>query len=141
MKRNLLLITINLVILCWMFGMIPLSVIAGEDDERKNRFPIAVIENDKIDMGQITEGTRQTGEIKITNIGEEDLLIGRVRSSCGLVIPNWPEDPVEKDDEVIIRFRYDTSRLGPFERKVIIHTNGWQKDLIITVSGEVIPPE
>lgn len=137
----MLLITLNLAILFWVLGITSLSVVAGEDDERKNRFPIAVIEDDEIDMGQITEGTRQTGEIKITNIGEEDLLIGRVRSSCGLMIPNWPEDPVEKDDEVIIRFRYDTTRLGPFERKVIIHTNGWQKNLIITVSGEVIPSE
>ncbi len=67
------------------------------------------------------------------------MYISKVRSSCGLMIPTWPEGAIEQNDTVNIRYRYDTSRMGPFIRKIIIHTNAWEKDLVITVKGEVIP--
>lgn len=105
----------------------------------KSSFPYAVLNTDTLDMGLIKQGSRATGQIEIINKGKPDLLIAKVRSSCGLMIPTWPAEPVATGEEVIINFRYNTNRIGPFKRNIIIHTNAWQKTLIVYVHGEVIP--
>lgn len=111
------------------------------EDEIKSRYPYALLAEEEIDMGVMQAGSNGDGYITLTNIGVPDLLIARVRSSCGLMIPTWPETPVNQGDTVSIRFRYNTSRLGPFERKVTIHTNAWQKNIVVTVKGEVVPED
>lgn len=107
----------------------------------KSGYPYATLAAEEIDMGKLPKGSSNDGFIFLTNQGEPDLLIARIRSSCGLVIPSWPDAPISQGDTVRIRFRYNTNRLGPFERKITIHTNAWQKNLFVTVKGEVIPED
>jgi hypothetical protein len=111
----------------------------GNPPEARARYPYAVPEQAVFDLGQVVQGPVATGTIVIANEGAADLRIARVRSSCGLMIPAWPDGPVAPGDKARVGFRYDTGRLGPFERIVIIHTNAWQRDLRITVRGEVVP--
>ncbi len=113
--------------------------VSADDTGIKSSFPFAVLSTDTLDMGIIEQGNRADGQIGITNEGKPDLLIARVRSSCGLMIPTWPDKPVKTGEEVFINFRYNTNRIGPFKRNIIIHTNAWQKTLIVYVHGEVIP--
>ncbi len=115
-----------------------LTVLA-DDSNIRSSFPYAVLHTDTLDMGLIEQGSRATGQIGIFNDGKPDMLIAKVRSSCGLMIPTWPDEPVKTGEEVIINFRYNTNRIGPFKRNIIIHTNAWQKTLIVYVHGEVIP--
>ncbi|TVR42487.1 MAG: DUF1573 domain-containing protein [Bacteroidia bacterium] len=121
-----------------------LSLFSAEKQREDQSFwrysqPYIVIDQAVKDMGIMEQGARGNGEIRLRNDGAREFLIGSVRSACGLMIPSWPPEPVAPGEEVILRFRYDTSRLGPFERKVVIHTNAYQKTVVITVKGEVIP--
>ncbi len=116
------------------------SVSAGEKPGNNNH-PVLQLETKEIDMGQLVSGQRVSGEIRVTNAGAQDLLIGRVRSSCGLMIPTWPDEPISEGEEAVIRIRYNTNRLGPFVRKVIIHSNGHPKTHVVKVTGEVVPSE
>ncbi|GEM_PF-1357220 len=112
-----------------------------DEEEIKSGYPYASLSEEVIDMGVMAAGSNGDGYITLSNLGKPDLLIARVRSSCGLMIPTWPEAAINQGDTVRIRFRYNTSRLGQFERKITIHTNAWQKNLIVTVKGEVIPED
>ncbi len=112
-----------------------------DEEEIKSGYPYASLSEEVIDMGVMAAGSNGDGYINLSNLGKPDLLIARVRSSCGLMIPTWPETAINQGDTVRIRFRYNTSRLGKFERKITIHTNAWQKNLIVTVKGEVIPED
>lgn len=107
-------------------------------DEIMMTLPYAVPEKEVIDLGLIKQGSRSSGEIRILNKGVKDFVIARVRSSCGLMIPTWPDGAVGHNEEAVVRFRYDSSRPGPFERKVVIHTNAYQRTLVVTVKGEVV---
>lgn len=131
-KANLLFLSLLLAILSWQAQ-------AVDHPDVRAEYPYAVAESRLIDMGVLEYGSRATGEIKLSNAGEKELTIAKVRSSCGLMIPTWPGEPIGKDEQVDIRFSYDTSRLGPFERKVVIHTNAWQKTIVVTIRGEVVP--
>ncbi len=115
-----------------------LSVQAGENSQIVN-YPLLRVESDSIDLGNLVAGERANGEVKVYNDGGKDLLIGRVRSSCGLMIPTWPGEAITPGEEAIIRFRYNTSRQGPFVRNIIIHTNGHPKTTVVRVTGNVVP--
>ena len=78
------------------------------------------------------------GSFTLTNTGNRDMTVARVRSSCGLLITSWPTEPLKPGTQTTISFRYDTSRPGPFRRNIVLHTNSWQGTLVIPVKGEVM---
>jgi len=131
---NLKNVGILLVMMCAFF-----SVQAGENAQVVN-YPVLQVESDSIDLGKLVAGERASGEITVYNEGGKGLLIGRVRSSCGLMIPAWPGEAIAPGEKAAIRFRYNTSRQGPFVRNIIIHTNGHPKTKVVQVTGHVIPP-
>ncbi len=112
---------------------------AGENSQVVN-YPVLRVESDSVDLGNLVAGERASGEITVYNDGDKDLLIGRVRSSCGLMIPTWPGEAIPPGEEATIRFRYNTSRQGYFVRNIIIHTNGHPKTRVVQVTGHVMPP-
>jgi hypothetical protein len=108
-------------------------------DEIKKWYPYAVVDMKEIDFGQVESGKPVTAKVSISNEGSYDLLIAKARSSCGLMIQTWPSAPVKPGDSVLLNFRFDSNRLGPFARLITIHTNAWNKDLTIEVKGEIVP--
>ncbi len=113
----------------------------AQDTQNKQQilsnYPWADLAMDTLNMGHATTGDQMRGSLKITNLGEPDMVIARVRSSCGLMIATWPTNPIPKGETAEIVFRFDTNRPGRFNRNIIIHTNAWQKDIIIPVTGMV----
>lgn len=138
-SNNKHLIAVGLVFLCIFFS----DILAGNQNNKalKSKYPWAVILKDTIDMGVLRHGSTSRNHITIRNEGWHDLIIAGVRSSCGLMIPNWPTDTIRPNEEASINFRFNASRLGSFERKVTIHTNAYQKNIVITVLGEVVPTD
>jgi len=113
-------------------------ILMAQQPEARQQFPYAILSSDKIDLGKLEPGSAGSGSITITNGGQYDLAIARVRSSCGLLVTTWPTQPLKPGEQGTITFRYDTGRPGPFERNIVIHTNAWQKNIVIPVKGEVV---
>lgn len=124
-----------------LISMLAAHALAASDDNEslKTQYPWAVIRSDTIQLGAVTAGTRIRSHLVLRNEGWYDLIIAGVRGSCGLMIPNWPAEPVHTNEEAIINFTFNASRLGPFERKITLHTNAYQKTIVVTVLGEVLP--
>jgi hypothetical protein len=64
------------------------SVTINEDfskmtDEEKAKAPVAFIENNVFDFGNVNEGEIVKQDFKLTNKGKTDLLIRNVKASCG----------------------------------------------------------
>ena len=127
-------------LIIWLFASLLLMAMSEPTIyEIKETFPYASVHPLTFDFGQAEAGNPITGRIEITNEGSYDLLISKVRSSCGLMIQTWPTDPVGPGERVAMTFRYDSNRPGPFKRLITIHTNAWQKNIIVDVRGEVVP--
>jgi len=122
----------------FLFGLIQPVHSELPDESIRARFPYAVLHSDSIDFGTVERGAVISGRLQVTNEGAYDLLIVKVRSSCGLLIQTWPSAPVRPGEKAVINFRYDSSIPGPFERLITIHTNAWQKNLVVSVKGEVV---
>lgn len=113
------------------------NLTAQNQTDVRHSYPYAVVRPAQIDLGVAETGSMMRGRFYIINEGQESLLVASVRSSCGMMIPSWPSAPIAPGDSASIQVRYDSSRVGPFTRLITIHTNAWQKTLIIGVSGEV----
>lgn len=114
------------------------TAFTADPPEVRNSYPYALLSADSIDLGRLQAGGQGQGSVTITNGGRYELVISRVRSSCGLLITTWPSQPLKTGEQGTISFRYDTARPGPFVRNIVVHTNAWQKNLVIPVKGEVL---
>lgn len=93
----------------------------------------------KFDFGRIvTNGTiRQNFMIK--NIGNEPLIIRRVTTGDGGSYANYPKSPILPDSTGVITFVYNSQRIGPFRKRIVIQSNAKNNyGKSISIKGEVI---
>ena len=98
-------------------------------------FGLLSISNDKpqiIDYGTIEPSSEGTRVFTFINNGNAPLIIKNVQSSCGCTIPKKPEDPIDPGEKGEILVRYDTNRIGVFNKSIIVTSNA-NSDPIITL--------
>lgn len=123
-----------------MYFVLLLSSFSGvyaKNGKQEPPYPRAVVRPSAVDLGEVARGSLLRSSFTIQNTGDAPLRIAQVRSSCGVMIPAWPRDPIAPGDSTVIGFRYDTGRMGPFLRLITIHTNARQKTMVVEVSGIV----
>tara|TARA_B100001059_G_scaffold165369_1_gene164967 strand:+ start:130 stop:513 length:384 start_codon:yes stop_codon:yes gene_type:complete len=93
-----------------------------------------------IDYGIIENGSDGERIFNFKNIGNEELIITNVQSSCGCTIPKKPDAPIGpgKSGEIIVR--YDTKRVGPFRKTIKVYTNQKNNQIVeLKLKGSVLP--
>ena len=91
--------------------------------------------------GDIYEGEDGTFFFPYQNIGKAPLILTDVRSSCGCLAPKYSLNPTEPDGRDTVFAKYDTKRLGPFQKTITVRSNGDKENVvtILRVSGRVLP--
>lgn len=89
-----------------------------------------------VNFGQIVQGTYFFENIWFTNTGKEPLIISRASTGDGGSYADWPKEPIAVGQRGAIRFRYDTQRIGVFNRSIYVTYNN--NSAQITAKGEVI---
>lgn len=92
-----------------------------------------------IDYGTIDQDADGVRYFKFTNNGEEPLIISNVQGSCGCTVPdrsilNRPYAPGEEGE---LKVRYDTHRLGRFQKTVRVTSNANPRVVTVTIKGNV----
>ncbi|MEX0983360.1 MAG: DUF1573 domain-containing protein [Bacteroidales bacterium] len=93
------------------------------------------------DFGEMMEDGPGTHKIEFKNIGEEPVVINRVRSSCGCTIPSWPKAPIEPGSTGEIEVKYNTALVGPFRKTVYIYSTAVNTPVKIMIKGKVFPKD
>lgn len=112
-----------------------------QEDRKKTKHPQLQTDKKVINYDTIIENSNTTSRIILTNEGDTTLQVYNVRSSCGVSVPAWPRQPIEPGEEAFIQMKYNSSRLGPINRKLIIHSNSPENTRIIKIEGYVVPKE
>lgn len=107
----------------------------------ENAGPKMVFEAETIDYGKIKKGGEPVRIFKFKNAGTEPLMILSARGSCGCTVPTYPEKAIQPGETAEIKVRYDTQRLGPFNKQVTITTNEKDGTKMLTIKGEVFEAE
>lgn len=73
------------------------------------------------------------------NTGKSDLILQKVRASCGCTTPNWTKTPVAPGDTGFVTATYNASgRPGAFNKTITVTSNA-DANMRLTIKGEVIP--
>ena len=91
------------------------------------------------DFGTFEQHGNGTYEFKFTNTGDAPLIISNSKGSCGCTVPVWPKEPIAPGASNVIKVKYDTKRVGAFNKSVtedakkrgteVIHLNIGQPDI------------
>lgn len=106
--RGWLIVAITLLAQCWATAQ-----------------PVAQWDDIEHDFGSFLENQgRQTCAFKVTNTGNEPLVLLQVKSTCGCTVAQHPTQAIMpgKTDSVSVTF-IPTGRPGPFKKSVWVHTN------------------
>jgi hypothetical protein len=90
------------------------------------------------DYGTIEQGGNGDCEFVFTNKGNSPLLLTNVRASCGCTTPNWTREPIQPGKEGVIKVKYDTNRIGAFNKTITVNSNAVNSTLMLSVKGTVV---
>ena len=92
------------------------------------------------DYGKIPVGANGTCEFKVTNTGDQPLIITNCKGSCGCTVPKCDTAPIKPGQSTIVTVKYDTKRVGPINKSVTISSNAANApEKIVRISGTIEP--
>ena len=97
-------------------------------------------ENKTIDYGKVDKDANGEREFTFTNTGKEPLIISNCVGSCGCTVPQWPRTPIAPGATAAIKVKYDTRRVGRFQKTVTVQSNASNATEVLTIKGEVLAP-
>lgn len=102
-----------------------------------NREAEAKFEDIKINFGNKLSTDTIKGEFTLENIGDKDLIIEHVESSCGCTIPTYTKGSIIKNGFGKINFIYipKSTDSGIIVQKIVVRTNAIKRLQILTVTG------
>ena len=99
-------------------------------------------EKETHDFGKVAEGTQATYEFKVTNVGNQPVVITNVQPSCGCTTPDWTKEPIQPGKSGVIKAMYSSAgRPGPFHKSITVLSNSIKPSAVIYIKGEVGPKD
>lgn len=95
-------------------------------------------ENETINYGVIAKNADGNRSFVFTNVGDEPIVITKVKGSCGCTVATKPSDPILPGETAEIGVKYETSRLGGFSKTITITSNASEMSKVIRIKGNVV---
>jgi len=109
--------------------------------QTKTTAPVIEFEKEVHDYGTIQQNGDGSYDFLFTNTGKEPLVISNCKGSCGCTVPSWPNEPIAPGATGVIKVKYDTKRLGQFQKSVTITSNSETPTKVIKIKGNVVAPQ
>lgn len=94
-------------------------------------------ETEQYNFGTLKQGSECAYDFKFTNTGKEPLIISNAQPSCGCTVPQWPKEPIKPGESAYIKVKYDSNRVGPFDKSITITSNAKTQQKIIKITGKI----
>lgn len=101
--------------------------------------PEIAFDTEVIDYGTIEHNADGNRVFKFKNTGKEPLIITNCTGSCGCTVPTWPKEPIKPGASGEIKVKYDTGRVGAFEKTVTVNSNAKTNTKILKIKGLIKP--
>jgi hypothetical protein len=91
------------------------------------------------DFGKVTEGDKPEYDFRFTNTSNVALVLSDVHATCGCTTPYWPKTPIQPGKSDVIKVMYNSEgRNGIFHKGVVVNSNAYPPQTLISIKGEVI---
>ena len=102
--------------------------------------PDIKFDTEVIDYGLIDYDANTTREFKFKNVGKSPLILSNVQVQCGCTnVDGWPKEPIAPGKTGSFKVKYDSKRVGKFDKKITVVSNAKNTSLVLTIKGEVKP--
>ena len=99
---------------------------------------ILTFEEEVHDFGELMQGGDASFVFKFTNTGTEDIIITAAKPACGCTTPSFSTAAVKPGESSEIPVKYDSNRIGGFDKWVNIISNASEVEKKIYIKGNVI---
>ena len=135
MNRPLIIFSIVGIIALILLGYGYLKAVPGPKDNQTGSLPIIEITPKLFDFGEISYGDVAEYTFTLKNLGDEDLEIKRVATSCACTTVKVTEETIAPGEETELQVTYDTGVMsGP-------HGMGYQERIIYVKSSDPLNPQ
>ena len=131
MKKILSLVVCFSFVILGLFAQQPTATLVNENA------PAFEFVTETLDYGKIDKGSDGNREFEFTNVGREPLIISNCKGSCGCTVPKCPKEPILPGEVGIIKVKYDTKRLGGFNKSITVTSNAITPKKVIKIKGQV----
>ena len=115
------------------------SLLSFSAFSQSNLNPVIEFKESEYNFGNRKEGSDVSHVFTFTNTGTAPLIISDVVKSCGCTTPEWTNKPVLPGESGSITLKFDSKRVGPFNKSVTVKTNDpTQPTLILKISGTIL---
>ncbi len=91
------------------------------------------------DFGTIKEGEVVRHVFRLTNVGENPLIIRNARGSCGCTVPTWPKEPIPPGESAEIPVEFNSKgQVGQVQKTVFIDANTDPSPIKLTIRATVV---
>ncbi len=94
-------------------------------------------EQTTVDYGDIEQNSDPLRVFNFVNDGDAPLIIKHAKGSCGCTVPRYPKEPIMPGESAVIEVRYDTKRIGPFNKSIRLTTNVQEQPIMLYIKGKV----
>ena len=102
--------------------------------------PEMKFESEVIDYATLDYDANTTREFKFKNTGKSPLIIANVQVQCGCTnVDGWPKEPIAPGKSTSFKVKYDSKRVGKFDKKITVTSNAKNPTVVLTIKGEVKP--
>lgn len=91
-----------------------------------------------IDYGKILISSDGKRQFDYTNTNKKSVFITSSKTSCSCVVIKYNENEIKKGESGVIDVYYDTERLGKFIKTITLTTSNSEKEIVLTIKGEVV---
>lgn len=109
-----------------------------EEEKVDSNAAVIKFEKDVLDYGTINKGDDPLRIVKFTNTGKSPLVITNCQGSCGCTVPECPKEPIMPGESAELKVRYDTKRVGNFNKTVTIKSNASNSTVYLKIKGVVL---
>ncbi len=110
-------------------------------NEAAAKVPVMAFEETEFNFGTIKQGEVVEHDFKFKNTGESDLIIVKMKGSCGCTVPKWSNTPVKPGESSTFHVKFNSAgKHNKQNKSVTITCNTASGREIVYVKGDVIAP-
>jgi len=112
---------------------------SGLDESRDT--PLVKFNKTEHDFGKVIQGEIVSYSFRFTNVGNADLILTSVNTSCGCTASEYPVDAIKPGETKNIKAIFDSgNRMGFQNKKITVLTNATPARYILIIKADVIKP-
>jgi len=127
-------------------GRLPTDLIQNPNTaagiDKSAKLPVIQFDKKFHDFGNVIQGEQVSYGFNFKNTGDNVLIIARVSSTCGCVVPSFSAKPIGKGEEGVINVKFDSKgRRGKQSQTFVVFANTQSNSTQLTIQANVITPE